>query len=940
MPKKGAASRQSHLVIVESPAKAKTIGKYLGPDYVVQASVGHVRDLPTATQQIPEELRKLPWARTAVDVEGNFDPIYVVPPEKKEQIATLKRLLKDADVLWLATDEDREGESISWHLVEVLKPKVPIKRLVFHEITKEAILGALESPRDIDERLVKAQETRRILDRLYGYELSPVLWRKVRQGLSAGRVQSVALRLLVDREQERIDFRKASYWDLLGRLAPQGAKPNADGVAASSFDAESIEVDGTRVASGRDFDPKTGKPQGDVRVLDEKAARQLAERLGKGPARVLDVEKKPYTQRPAAPFTTSTLQQEAGRKLRYSAQRAMRNAQRLYEGGAITYMRTDSTTLSTQAIQAARDWISSQYGKEFLPDQPRHYATKVKNAQEAHEAIRPAGSSFRAIDDVRAEFGDEAGSLYELIWKRTVASQMPDARGERVAVRVGLGKDAKELVLRASGRTLSFAGFQRAYVEGSDDPAADLSEQDKVLPPLEPGQALDVLRLEAVGHETQPPARYTEASLVKELDERGIGRPSTWASIIAVLLERDYAFSRGAALVPTWTAFVVVRLLRDHFGDLLDYEFTARMEEGLDSVSLGESDGREYLKHFYRGEPGRAGKTHPGLKRLIGQALEVVNPRQACAFPLGMSANGPVEVRVGKFGLFVSDGTRSASLPESTVPDELTLEKAEELLTAAARGPTPLGSDPATGLPVYVKVGRFGPYVQLGDARDADGKPLPEKPKMVSLLPGMDAGTLTLSDALRLLTLPRDLGTHPEHPDGERILARLGKYGPYVSWGKESRTIPAGVSVLEITLQEAVELLKAPRQRRGQAAPRPPLRELGPHPVSGAQLKVLDGRYGPYVTDGTTHASLPKTMEPAELTLERAVELLAARAERQGAGGGRRGGRGGRSARSVKKAPAAAKAAAASPPPPGSAPTAPPSAVPASRPKAKRKRST
>jgi DNA topoisomerase I len=918
MAKKAATARQHNLVIVESPAKAKTIEKYLGPDYTVQASVGHVRDLPTATQQIPEELRKLPWARTAVDVEGNFDPIYVVPPEKKEQIATLKRLLKDADVLWLATDEDREGESISWHLVEVLKPKVPIKRLVFHEITKEAILGALETPRDIDQSLVKAQETRRILDRLYGYELSPVLWRKVRAGLSAGRVQSVALRLLVDREQERIDFRKASYWDLLGRLAPKGARSGGEGVAPSSFEAESVEVDGKRIASGRDFDPKTGKQQGDVVVLDEKAARKLAERLAQGPARVLDVERKPYTQRPAAPFTTSTLQQEAGRKLRYSAQRAMRMAQRLYEGGAITYMRTDSTTLSTQAVQAARAWIKGQYGEEYLPDQPRLYATKVKNAQEAHEAIRPAGSSFRSIDEVRSEFGDEAGALYELIWKRTVASQMPDARGERVAVRIGLGKDAKELVLRASGRTLSFAGFQRAYVEGSDDPAAELSEQDKVLPPLEPGQALEVLKLEALGHETQPPARYTEASLVKELDERGIGRPSTWASIIAVLLERDYAFNKGTALVPTWTAFVVVRLLRDHFGDLLDYEFTARMEEGLDAVSLGEADGREYLKHFYRGEPGRAGKTHPGLKRLIGQALEDVNPRQACAFPLGQNENGPVEVRVGKFGLFISDGTRNASLPESTVPDELTLEKAEELLTAAARGPTPLGKDPATGLPVYVKVGRFGPYVQRGDARDADGKPLPEKPHMVSLLPNMDAATLTLEDALRLLTLPRDLGAHPEQADGEHVTARLGKYGPYVTCGKESRTIPAGVSVLEITLGEAVTLLKAPRTRRGQAAPRAPLKELGPHPVSGTPLKVLDGRFGPYVTDGTTHASLPKTMEPAELTLERAVEMLAARAERQASGGGGKGRRFG-AKRGAKAAPKASAKPKAPPKPPAAA---------------------
>jgi DNA topoisomerase-1 len=936
MAKKGV---ENNLVIVESPAKAKTIGKYLGAGYVVEASVGHVRDLPTAMGEIPEALRKEPWARTGVNVDSNFEPIYVVPAQKREQIAHLKRLLKDATVLWLATDEDREGESISWHLVEVLKPKIPIKRLVFHEITKGAILAALESPRDIDLNLVKAQETRRILDRLFGYEVSPVLWRKVRAGLSAGRVQSVALRLLVERELERLAFRKAAYWDLLARLAPKG------GSAAASFEAELVEVGGRRVASGRDFEATTGKVQGDVVVLDERTATALAQKHAKGPATVLDVESKPYTQRPAAPFTTSTLQQEAGRKLRYAAQRTMRLAQRLYENGAITYMRTDSTTLSQQALGAARAWIAEQYGAEYLPAQARVYEGKVKNAQEAHEAIRPAGSEFRSIDDVRAEFGAEAGALYELIWKRTVASQMPDARGERISVRVGLGRVAAgeaEAVLRAAGRTLTFPGFQRAYVEGSDDPSGELSEQDRVLPPLAPGQALDVAKLEAQGHETQPPARYTEASLVKELDTRGIGRPSTWASIIAVLLERDYAFARGAALVPSWTAFVVVRLLKDHFGDVLDYEFTARMEEGLDAISRGEDDGPDYLRRWYAGERGAAGRARPGLKTLVAKSLDEVDPRKACSFPLGAGTESTVEVRVGKFGLFLSDGDRRASLPEDTVPDELTLEKANKLLDDAARAPVPLGKDPTTGEPIYVKTGRFGPYVQRGDAAPVDpakgkrkgkgkaaaaaeGAAPAVKPKMVSLLPGMEPATMDLPTALRLLSLPRDLGEHPEDPAKAHVLARLGRFGPYIVWGAESRSIPAGTSVLEIDLAQAVALLKLPRQRRGRSAPAAPLRELGVHPGTGATLKIFDGRYGPYVSDGTLNASLSKTMDPQSLTVEQAVELLVARAEREKAGGGKRGRRGGRrfggaKASAPPAAPSAPEGSASAPAPGGPAP--------------------
>jgi DNA topoisomerase I len=888
------------LVIVESPAKARTIGKFLGPEYVVRASIGHVRDLPTSTADIPEALRKEPWARMGVDVDHDFEPIYVVPPEKRKQIAELKSLLKGSPVLWLATDEDREGESISWHLVEVLKPKVPIKRLVFHEITKQAILESLEHPRQIDQALVKAQETRRILDRLFGYELSPVLWRKVRRGLSAGRVQSVALRLLVEREEERLKFKKAAYWDLVARF---GTPAPAGG---GSFGAVLVELGGKRVATGKDFEPTTGKATGEARVLLEPEAKKLAEQLARGTAKVVEVETKPYTQRPSPPFTTSTLQQEAGRKLRYPAQRTMRVAQGLYENGAITYMRTDSTTLSQQALTAARRWIGSQYGPEYLPPSPRQYETKVKNAQEAHEAIRPAGADFQSIDDVRRELGADAGALYELIWKRTVASQMPDAKGERVTARVAVG----DAVFRASGKTLTFPGFQRAYVEGSDDTEAALEEQDRVLPPLAQDQPLAVEQVEAQGHETQPPARYTEASLIKELDNRGIGRPSTWASIIAVLLEREYAFRRGPMLVPSWTAFVVVRVLKDNFGDVLDYEFTARMEEGLDAISRGEDDSREYLRRFYEGN-GR-----PGLKTLVAQGLDRVDPRQACSRPLGEVDGRVIEVRVGKFGLFLSDGERRASLPEDTVPDELTLEKAVALLEASARAPTPLGNDPATGLPVYVKAGRFGPYIQRGDVVDGA-----EKPKMVSLLPGMEPATVDLAIALRLLTLPRDLGMHPEDAAQGHVQALLGRYGPYVKWGAESRSIPPGTSVLDIDLAQAVELLKQPRSRRGRAAPAAPLKELGPHPTTGTLLRVLSGKYGPYVSDGTLNASLPRDADPQALTMAEAVDLLAARAERVGSGGGRRGGRFGKKA--AGKARPKPRAGDDGDAPPAAAPRAP-----------------
>jgi DNA topoisomerase-1 len=856
------------LVIVESPAKARTIGRFLGPGYEVQASIGHVRDLPSSSRELPPEFRKSKHGRLGVDVDGDFEPIYVVPAEKREQVRTLKRLLGQASSLWLATDEDREGEAISWHLVEVLQPKVPTQRLVFHEITQKAIAEALAHPRAIDQHLVAAQETRRILDRLYGYGVSPVLWRKIRSGLSAGRVQSVALRLLVERERARMAFRAAEYWDLTATFS---TSPGDVG----SFEAVLRRVGGRRIAEGRDFDPGTGRlgEGADVQVLDAPAAKALRERLLGRPGRVSEVEEKPYTLRPAPPFTTSTLQQEAGRKLRFAAARTMRVAQSLYENGVITYMRTDSTELSGEALAAARSLILDQYGEAFLPREPRRYKTQVRNAQEAHEAIRPAGQVFARVDAVRAAHGPEAGALYELIWMRTVASQMPDARGRRVTVRVQV-EDAE---FRASGSTIEFPGFQRAYVEGSDDREGELAQRERLLPPLAVGQEVRTRSLEAEGHTTQPPARFTEASLVKELDQRGIGRPSTWASIIQVLLDRDYAFKKGTALVPTFTGFAVVRMLKDNFQNLVDYEFTARLEDDLDALSRGEGDRKEYLRRFYHGNGSG------GLHDLVQNGLDRVDPREACRYVLGQKDGREIEVRVGRYGLFVTDGEANASLPDDTVPDELTLEGALHLLATAAEGPKGLGTDPGTGKPVYLKSGPYGPYVQLGDPEDGAGPA--KKPKMVSLLPGMAPQDVDLALALRLLALPRDLGPHPGDEGGGRVEALVGRYGPYVRWGKESRSVPEGTSVLDITLAQAVELLEQPRRRgRGEAAPT--LRELGPHPGTGSPLKVLKGRYGPYVTDGTVNASLPKGRDPAALTPEEAVALLARRAERLAAEGG------------------------------------------------------
>jgi len=899
--KKRAASKKpsgKQLVIVESPAKAKTISKFLGDDFEVLASIGHVRDLPKARSDLKPSEQDHKYAKLGVDVENDFAPLYCVPPGKRDQIKLLRSCLKDAPALWLATDEDREGESISWHLLEVLNPKVPVHRLVFHEITRSAILEALEHPREIDTALVQAQESRRILDRLFGYEVSPVLWRKIRPKLSAGRVQSVALRLLVDREIERIRFESSEYWDIDGLFKTRADEP-------AVLEAGLRRIGDERVATGRDFDPDTGKLQKEgVVVLDEKAAVSLAEHLKTQTATVREVEEKPYQEKPAPPFTTSTLQQEAGRKLRYAARRTMSVAQQLYENGLITYMRTDSTALSSQAMDAARELIGRKYGADFLPDAPRIYKTKVKNAQEAHEAIRPAGSSFAPIDVVKQKLGADAARLYEMIWKRTVASQMVNSRGKRITVRIGV----ENAIFNASGKTIEFPGFRRAYVEGSDDPHAELSDQERILPPLVEGQELDVSDLEPKGHVTQPPARYTEASLVKELDRRGIGRPSTWASIIQVLLDREYAFKRGSALVPSYTAFAVVRLLTEHFGSLLDYGFTASMEDDLDAISRGELDRLVYLRRFYDGN----GNGNAGLTKLVELGMEEVDPRKVCAFALGETADGrTIEVRVGKFGLFLSDGEHNASLREDIVPDELTLEHAQEMIEAAARGPVALGTDPETDKPVYVKNGRFGPYVQLGDPGEDKKAP---KPKMVSLLEGMEPENLDLATALRLLELPRDLGEHPEVQEGaeakEHVFAHLGRYGPYVKWGKESRSIPADVGILDIDLTRAVALLKEPR-RRGRRAAAAPLRVLGAHPESGAELKILSGRFGPYVTDGTLNASLPKSIEPAELSIPEALELLARRAERVRAKKtAKRGGKRAAKKKAVKKRKAKAKKAA------------------------------
>ncbi len=850
------------LVIVESPTKAKTIEKFLGKDFEVLASYGHVRDLPNNASEVPEALKKEKWAKLGVNPDKDFETLYVVPEAKKKRVKELKDALKGCDELLLATDEDREGESISWHLLELLRPKVPVKRLVFHEITKEAISKALANTRTVDESLVRAQETRRVIDRLFGYSVSPLLWKKMKPQLSAGRVQSVAVRLLVQRERERIAFHSAEYWDLKATFDKGG----------ETFEAELTELGGKRIALGKDFDSKTGAllTTADVVLLKATEAQALAERLRSGKGIVATVETRPFTQKPSPPFTTSTLQQEGVRKLGYGAKRTMGIAQTLYENGFITYMRTDSTNLSDEAIEGARSLASREFGKEFIPSAPRIYKTKVKNAQEAHEAIRPAGADFVDPSQVKVKLGDDAFKLYDLIWKRTVACQMKDAEGQRLSVTINVD-DAK---FRASGKTIEFAGFLRAYVEGSDDPEGDLEAQERKLPKMAVGDLLKTEKLDALKHETQPPARYTEGSLIKELERLGIGRPSTWATIVDVVLSRDYAFKRGSALVPTFLATAVCGLMEQYFARLVDYEFTARLEDDLDSISRGESDHKAYLKGFY------FGNEHLGLKALVEAGEKTIDPRIVCGLPIGELPDGKkVEIRIGRWGPFLSDGERRAGIADNLPPEDVTIAKAIELLDASTKAALPLLMHPTTGLPVYLKNGRFGPYVQMGDmVKDSE-----VKPKMVSLLPGTTLESMTPELALKLLELPRVVGTHPEN--NTEITAQLGRYGAYIKCGTESRSLPAELSVLDVNLEQSLELLKQPA-RRGRAAPKLPLLNVGKHPESGADILVKSGQYGPYVTDGTVNASLPRGQEVASLTMDVALDLLKARAEKIAADGG------------------------------------------------------
>jgi DNA topoisomerase-1 len=867
------------LVIVESPAKARTIARFLGRDFVVESSVGHIRDLPRGAADVPATFKGEPWARLGVDVENGFKPLYVVAREKKQVVSRLKQLLKDADELYLATDEDREGESIAWHLLEVLSPpaRVPVRRMVFHEITPGAIRDAVENWRDLDRRLVDAQEARRILDRLYGYEVSPVLWKKVLPKLSAGRVQSVATRILVERERARMRFRSASYAGLEGTFSPARRPPPGPTAAGEDrFGATLVALDGTRLATGRDFG-ETGElaAGAEVVVLDRVAAEDLAGRLAGADFAVRSVEEKPYRRSPYPPFMTSTLQQEAGRKLRFGSQRTMSVAQRLYENGYITYMRTDSTNLSEAAVGAARAQAAELYGPPYVPDQPRRYAKKVKNAQEAHEAIRPAGDTFRTPEAVGGELGADERALYDLIWKRTVASQMADATGQSVQVRLGAraaapgpasGSAGEDAEFSASGKVIEFPGFLRAYVEGSDDPAGDLEDREVRLPALTRGEALLTDALDVKDHTTSPPARFTEASLVKRLEELGVGRPSTYASIIATIQDRGYVWKKGSALVPSFTAFAVVNLLERHFADLVDYEFTARMEDDLDGIAAGNEESLPWLSRFYFGN-GRI-----GLKAMVDERLAEIDAREVNSIPIGADAEGrDVVVRVGRYGPYVQRGDDKATIPDDLAPDELTVERADALLSTPS-GDRELGTDPDTGLPIVAKAGRYGPYVQRGEAGGAK-----DKPATASLLSSMSLDTVTLDDALRLLSLPRVVGVDPS--DGAQVTVQTGRYGPYVRKGAESRSLDTDDHIFTITLEEALQVLAQPKRGRA-SAPKGPLRELGDDPASGEPVTVREGRFGPYVTDGTTNASLRVGDAVDTVTLERAAELLQDRRDR------------------------------------------------------------
>jgi DNA topoisomerase-1 len=863
-------------VIVESPAKARKINSYLGRDYKVLASMGHVRDLPARAADIPPEIKKEPWSTLGVNVAADFDPLYVIPKEKRKVISELKAALKEADELILATDEDREGESIGWHLSEILKPRVPVKRMVFSEITKEAISEAIQSPRQLDQNLVSAQETRRVLDRLYGYRLSPLLWKKVAPKLSAGRVQSVAVRLIVQRELERRAFRTGTFWDLKAALEP---------APGGRFEAQLTTLGGKRIATGKDFDESTGrlKADADVLLVDELAAHSLRERLLTAEWRVANLEERQQIRKPYPPFTTSTLQQEANRKLGMSARETMQVAQRLYEDGNITYMRTDSVSLSQEAIRAARSCIQTRYGDDYLSDGVRTFETKAKGAQEAHEAIRPAGTSMKTAEELGLAGRELA--LYSLIWKRTVSTQMAEARLRFQTATI----TAADAEFRATGRHVEFPGFFRAYVEGVDDPEAALDDQEAALPPLAPGDGLACRELETISHETQPPARFTEATLIRALEADGIGRPSTYASIISTIQDRGYVVKAGNQLRPTFTAMAVTRLLENNFPQLVDEQFTASMEQSLDDIAAGERKATPYLKQFYLGKE--------GLDEQVKSHEANIDPREACTVTLdGLTS----KIRIGKFGPYLvkeqNGESLTASLPDDLTPADITNEIADNLLALKKQGPKALGMDPEQGLPVYSMIGPFGPYVQLGDAGE-DGK----KPKRMTVPKNIDPQQITLEQALDLLSLPRTLGVHPE--TGKPVKASIGRFGPYVVHegpAKVYKSVPKDKDVLKVDLAMALELLAQARTRRGAT----PIKELGAHPEDGQPVQVFDGKYGPYVKHGKVNATIPKEIAVEAVTLEQALPLLAERAERGG-------GRPARKARRASPKPAPAPKAAA-----------------------------
>jgi len=867
------AKKKKGLVIVESPAKAKKIAGFLGSDYDVRASMGHVRDLPEKAADIPEALKSEAWTRLGVNVENGFEPLYIVSPEKKKTVKELKDLLKGAEELIVATDEDREGESIGWHLVDVLQPTVPVKRMTFSEITKKAILDALQTTRQLDMHLVEAQETRRILDRLYGYTLSPLLWTKIRRGLSAGRVQSVAVRVMVQRELERLAFRSGAYWDL---------KANLKNRVGAEFTAQLVSLAGKRIATGKDFDESTGRIQSgvDVLLLEEQAARELQLRVEQATWKVAQVEHRQATRKPPAPFTTSTLQQEANRKLNMSARETMQTAQRLYEDGNITYMRTDSVTLSQEAIDAARNRINKNYGTQFLSPTPRQYSNKTKNAQEAHEAIRPAGEEMKTADELGLS-GREA-RLYDMIWKRTISSQMAEAQLRFDTVTI----TAADAEFRANGRKVEFPGYFRAYVEGSDDPEAALEDQDSVLPELGEGEAVQCAGVEPLAHETKPPARYTEATLVRKLEAEGIGRPSTYASIISTVQDRGYVRKANNQLIPTFTALAVTRLLENHFPNLVDLHFTAQMEQSLDDISNGEAKRQPYLETFYSGSE--------GLSQQVDLQRETIDPREACTIQLnGLS----VAVRVGRYGPYLEaqegEETVNASLPDDIAPAELNDELAQKLISLKKQGPLSLGVDPENGLPIFVLSGPFGPYLQLGEVSE-DGT----KPKRVSIPKNLNPSDLDFDTAMKLLELPRRLGHHPE--DQKVVNAGIGRFGPYVQHAGKYKSLAKEDDILTISLDRAVELLK---EVKGRAAATP-LKEIGPHPEDEKPVAIFEGKYGAYVKHGQINATVPKDTDPLTLTMEQAIELLNARAAKSGKKGTRKG-----TPKAAKKASSKKKAA-------------------------------